>query len=94
MAFNSSTHDGPGPGPFIFDPTKRPPPPPGLDLSESRQPLVLGIVISVWLLAMLSIALRVVSRRIKGASLWVDDWIILVSVVSTFGGFLLMVTCS
>lgn len=82
MPFNSSTRHGHGLS--ELDPTKRPPPPPGLDLSETRQPLVLGISISVWLLAMLSIALRVVSRRIKGASLWWDDWIILVSIVNGF----------
>lgn len=81
MSSNSTGH-GPPPD-FLLDPTKRPPPPAGLDLDETRQPQVIAVAVILWLVAVLSVVLRIVSRRIKNARLWLDDWIIIASVVSS-----------
>ncbi|CAH0056835.1 unnamed protein product [Clonostachys solani] len=43
------------------------------------QPWMLGTVISVTLLAFLSVALRLAARRLKQQKLWWDDWMIMFS---------------
>ncbi|QUC19137.1 uncharacterized protein UV8b_03378 [Ustilaginoidea virens] len=50
--------------------------PPGLDLQESRKGTIIGVAVALWCLALLAVALRVLSRRIKGTKLWLDDWLI------------------
>ncbi|VUC20934.1 unnamed protein product [Clonostachys rosea] len=43
------------------------------------QPWILGTVISVTLLALVSVALRLIARRLKNQKLWWDDWMIILS---------------
>ncbi|TWU71249.1 hypothetical protein ED733_002409 [Metarhizium rileyi] len=65
---------------FLIRRAERLPVPAGLDLNESRQPQIVAITIIAWFIAVLSVILRIVSRRIKRARLWLDDWIIVAAV--------------
>jgi hypothetical protein len=47
------------------------------------QPWTVSVVVSVTILALVSVTLRLVSRRIKGQPLWWDDYMIIFSMVST-----------
>lgn len=58
-----------------------PPPPPGLDLTEDRSTVIVASTVATWILAVVTVALRVLSRRFKGNRLWIDDWLIIVSLV-------------
>lgn len=53
---------------------------PGYD-SNNLQPWTLQVVISMTVLALLSVGLRLLSRHIKVQKLWWDDWLILFSMV-------------
>ena len=56
-------------------------PPPGIDLSETQVPRMLGINISTFVLAVISIILRFVSRRLSRAHFWWDDWLMISAIV-------------
>ncbi|KAL3959678.1 hypothetical protein ACCO45_004795 [Purpureocillium lilacinum] len=56
-----------------------PPPPPGIDLTQDRRPDIIATSAVTLALAMLAVALRIVSRRIKRVPLWIDDWLIIAS---------------
>jgi hypothetical protein len=58
-----------------------PPPPSDLDLNETRVPEIFGALISTWALAAIVVVLRIVARRLKGNPLWIEDWLVLVSLV-------------
>ena len=45
------------------------------------QPWTLQVVISVTVLALVSVTLRLTSRRLNGQKPWWDDWMILFSMV-------------
>lgn len=62
-----------------------PPPPHGTDLSEDRRPEVITVSVLVSSLAIFSVVLRIVSRRIMGVRIWLDDWLIIASLVSSRG---------
>lgn len=49
--------------------------------SHNIQPWTVAVVVSVTILSLISVALRLVSRRIKGQPLWWDDYMILFSMV-------------
>jgi hypothetical protein len=55
--------------------------PPGIDLSSSQQPKLQGAILSMWLLAVLAVALRFTSRWLARAGLWWDDWTLLLCLV-------------
>lgn len=58
-----------------------PPPPPGLDLTETQVPRILGVNISTFVIAIVAVALRFVCRRMNRAPLWWDDWLMIPSLV-------------
>jgi len=49
--------------------------------SHNIQPWTVSVVTSVTILALLSVGLRLTSRRIKGQPLWWDDYMIVFSMV-------------
>jgi hypothetical protein len=53
---------------------------PGFDPND-LQPWTLNVVVSMTILALLSVAVRLTSRRIKGQPLWYDDYMIIFSMV-------------
>lgn len=61
----------------------RPPPPPNLDFTEDRRYDLIAIPIATWVLAVVAVVLRIASRKIKGVKLWLDDWLILASLVQS-----------
>lgn len=56
-------------------------PPPGVDLTDNRGPEIIAVTVGTWAIAVVFAALRVVSRKVKRNSLWIDDWLIMVSLV-------------
>lgn len=50
--------------------------------AENLQPWTIAVTISVTLLALVSVALRLLARREKRMKLWWDDWMIIFSMVS------------
>lgn len=56
-------------------------PPIGIDLAEQTTSRDNTIVVCLCVLALVSFAGRIWARRIKGAPLWLDDWLVLVSLV-------------
>lgn len=56
-------------------------PPPGVDLTATRYPLLAAVGLSSWALGFIAIALRIVCRRITKSPLWLDDWLIIASMV-------------
>ncbi|CRK13331.1 Satratoxin biosynthesis SC1 cluster protein 4 like [Verticillium longisporum] len=59
-----------------------PSPPPDLDLSESRVSEIQGVLLSTWILALIAVVLRVVARRLKGNPLWIEDYLVFVSLIA------------
>lgn len=53
---------------------------PGFD-PHNIQPWTVAVVVSMTVLSLVSVALRLISRRIKAQSLWWDDWMIMFSMV-------------
>ncbi|CAJ2502527.1 Uu.00g099210.m01.CDS01 [Anthostomella pinea] len=68
------------------------PPPADLDLTATRAPEMIGVLSTTWSLAIIAIGLRLWSRRLMRSRLWLDDWLILVSVLWS-GSFMFMITC-
>lgn len=60
------------------------PPPPGIDLYESRAADLVASWASTWSLAVVSVMLRVVCRRLAKVRFWLDDWFIITSLVCRF----------
>ncbi|KAF2231452.1 hypothetical protein EV356DRAFT_290277 [Viridothelium virens] len=60
-------------------------PPPGIDLSESRQPTIYGVIITLWILSVTVTGLRFVARRLTRLPLWWDDWFMLLGCIATSG---------
>ncbi|OHE96937.1 hypothetical protein CORC01_07722 [Colletotrichum orchidophilum] len=58
-----------------------PPVPNGVDLNESRVPSIIGALSGTWALAAIAVALRFFARHIQANKLWLDDWLITVSLV-------------
>ena len=49
---------------------------------DNIQPWTVSVVVSMTILALTSVGVRLISRRIKGQPLWWDDYMILFSMVS------------
>jgi hypothetical protein len=49
---------------------------------DDLQPWTVSVVVSMTILALTSVGVRLISRRIKGQPLWWDDYMILFSMVS------------
>ncbi|KKO99683.1 hypothetical protein THAR02_08213 [Trichoderma harzianum] len=58
-----------------------PPPPDGINLNESRRASIMVTSIVTWTLAVNVVGLRILSRRMKNISLWIDDWLIIAALV-------------
>lgn len=56
-------------------------PPPGIDLSETQVPRILGVNIATYALACVAIVLRFISRRLSRAHLGWDDWLMIPAIV-------------
>lgn len=56
-------------------------PPPGIDLSASQVPRILGVNIATFCLAVFAILLRFTARRLTRAAFWWDDWLMLPAIV-------------
>ena len=52
-----------------------------MDLTETQVPQILGTLISTWSLAAIAIGLRVIAHRLKGNSLWLEDYLVFFSLV-------------
>lgn len=53
---------------------------PGFD-PHNIQPWTVAVVVSMTVLSLVSVALRLISRRIKAQSLWWDDWMMIFCMV-------------
>ena len=51
------------------------------DLEDNRNALIIGIYTTLLILAVVSVVLRLASRRISRAKLWWDDYCIIVALV-------------
>lgn len=49
--------------------------------ADNIQPWTVSVVVAMTILALVSVALRLLSRRIKGQPLWWDDYMIVFSMV-------------
>ncbi|KAK1514577.1 TAM domain methyltransferase [Colletotrichum costaricense] len=58
------------------------PVPDGIDLSESRVASIIGALSCTWALAAIAVALRFLARRIQSNKLWLEDWLITVSLTA------------
>ncbi|KAI1178724.1 hypothetical protein F4777DRAFT_536536 [Nemania sp. FL0916] len=56
-----------------------------VDLSESRQPDLYAAIIVSFFFAIVAVGLRFWSRWIQGSGFWLDDWAILVALISAIG---------
>lgn len=56
-----------------------------IDPTESRQSWLIAVISVMEGLALLSVALRLISRRIRAQKLWWDDWLIILSMVWSLG---------
>lgn len=56
-------------------------PPPGLDLSATQVPRILGVNIATFCLAVIAITLRFTARRLTHAAFWWDDWLMIPAIV-------------
>ena len=48
---------------------------------QSRQPMMIGIFTTFFILPGIAVGLRILSRRLTRLSLWWDDWLILMAMV-------------
>jgi hypothetical protein len=55
--------------------------PPGVDLSADRSADVEAAAVVTFVLAIAAVVLRLLSRRIKGVRLWIDDWLVIAALV-------------
>ena len=53
-----------------------------MDTEETQQPSLYSATIATYLLASIAVSLRFWSRRLKGAGWWLDDWLVLVALVT------------
>ncbi|KAJ0137611.1 hypothetical protein HZ326_19419 [Fusarium oxysporum f. sp. albedinis] len=58
-----------------------PEPPPGLDLDETKVPALVSAAALTWVFGVISVCLRITSRRLIRYKLWWDDWLIVISLV-------------
>ncbi|KAK1488066.1 hypothetical protein CCUS01_14797 [Colletotrichum cuscutae] len=58
------------------------PVPDGIDLSESRVASIIGALSCTWAIAAIAVALRFLARRIQSNKLWLEDWLITVSLTA------------
>lgn len=59
------------------------PPPPGIDLSENKTPQNNAVMISMYVIAVVAVALRFISRtKVQKTFLGIDDWVIAACLVS------------
>ncbi|EHK47687.1 hypothetical protein TRIATDRAFT_316718 [Trichoderma atroviride IMI 206040] len=67
------------------------PPPPGIDLSQDRSANLIGAWSSTWGMAVIAVILRVSCRKLVKVRLWLDDWLIIISLLFS-GGFMFTVS--
>jgi len=58
------------------------PAPPGLNIHESRQPQLYAASTITFVLAVLAVCLRFLSRKLLKAGYWLDDWLSVGALVS------------
>ncbi len=58
-----------------------PPVPAGLDLTQNRGPEMIGVLASTWAVGVIAVGARIWSRKLTGNKLWLDDWLIITSLV-------------
>jgi hypothetical protein len=63
-------------------------PSPGTDLSETKVPQLIAGFTSTWVLGAITVGLRVLVRKLTKNGLWLDDWLIIASLVLTLFLFL------
>ena len=49
--------------------------------SDTQQPKILAVLCLSLVISYAAVLLRLVSRRLKRAQLWIDDWVIISSLV-------------
>lgn len=54
---------------------------PGYDPNASRVPVIIGVCVTMVVLAILATALRIWARVMTKAKLWWDDWLCIVGLV-------------
>ena len=52
------------------------------DIHASKAHLILGVSIALLILSFIAVALRLLARRLSGAGLWWDDWLIIAALVN------------
>ncbi|KAK1238944.1 hypothetical protein MKX08_006005 [Trichoderma sp. CBMAI-0020] len=67
------------------------PPPPGIDLSHDRSANLIGAWSSTWGMAVIAVILRISCRKLVKVRLWLDDWLIIISLLFS-GGFMFTVS--
>ena len=60
-----------------------PPPPEGIDLGADRAPTLVVIIILSFVFTTVAIIGRIISRMLSKDNLWLDDWLIVIYLVST-----------
>lgn len=66
----------------IAHPMASKPPPigqPGFDLYASRQPRLVGVYVALIVIATIFVSLRLCSRRVSGAGVWWDDFLVVLA---------------
>ncbi|KAK5998967.1 hypothetical protein PT974_01351 [Cladobotryum mycophilum] len=64
--------------------------PPGVDLAEDRRSVILAGSMTTWALAITAVILRIMSRRMRNIKLWLDDWLIIASLIPACAHILAM----
>ncbi len=59
-----------------------PPPPEGIDLGADRAPTLVIVIILSFVLTTVAIIARILTRMLSENSLWLDDWLIVIYIVS------------
>ncbi|OAQ89548.1 integral membrane protein [Purpureocillium lilacinum] len=55
------------------------PPPPNINLQETKRPRMVAVFAGTWALGVLATLLRLYCRRLTKSRLWLDDWLIIIS---------------
>ena len=69
------------------------PPGPGVDLNETQIPRITAASIIFIVISTVTVALRFLARRLSGAGLWWDDWMILAALIFSWGPCASMLYC-
>ncbi|MCJ1408687.1 hypothetical protein MMC19_002762 [Ptychographa xylographoides] len=64
---------------------------PGLDITANQSPRIIGVSVTLIVIATVAVVLRFVSRLVSKAGLWWDDWMIVAALVVSWGACILMI---